>query len=185
MNHSLFKIFSALVLGLLFMQSAVATPVTWTLNGVTFSDDTTASGSFTYDADLNIYTNVEITTTFNDWPDGAVPYTFEYEVHDSGVISDTQLYVQDLYTLQTDPVLITKSYALLIDFDQPLTNGGGEVALVGAIKDFQEYAEFSMTGGDQAAIVAGTVTAVPVPAAIWLFGSALAGLGWMRRKQIV
>jgi hypothetical protein len=27
--------------------------------------------------------------------------------------------------------------------------------------------------------------AVPVPAAVWLFGSALAGLGWMRRKQAV
>jgi hypothetical protein len=26
---------------------------------------------------------------------------------------------------------------------------------------------------------------VPVPAAVWLFGSALAGLGWMRRKQTV
>ena len=29
------------------------------------------------------------------------------------------------------------------------------------------------------------VTAVPIPAAVWLFGSALAGLGWMRRKQTV
>jgi len=27
------------------------------------------------------------------------------------------------------------------------------------------------------------VTAVPVPAAAWLFGSALAGLGWFRRRQ--
>ena len=27
------------------------------------------------------------------------------------------------------------------------------------------------------------VQVVPVPAAVWLFGSALAGLGWMRRKQ--
>ena len=26
---------------------------------------------------------------------------------------------------------------------------------------------------------------IPVPAAIWLFGSALAGLGWMKRKQTV
>ena len=26
---------------------------------------------------------------------------------------------------------------------------------------------------------------VPIPAAVWLFGSALAGLGWMRRKQAV
>lgn len=28
-----------------------------------------------------------------------------------------------------------------------------------------------------------SLVAVPIPAAIWLFGSALAGLGWMRRKQ--
>ena len=28
-----------------------------------------------------------------------------------------------------------------------------------------------------------TVNAVPIPAAFWLFGSALAGLGWLRRKQ--
>ncbi len=28
----------------------------------------------------------------------------------------------------------------------------------------------------------GTVTAIPVPAAVWLFGSALAGLGFVRRR---
>jgi len=28
------------------------------------------------------------------------------------------------------------------------------------------------------------VQVVPVPAAVWLFGSALAGLGWLRRKQV-
>ena len=28
-------------------------------------------------------------------------------------------------------------------------------------------------------------TAVPVPAAVWLFSSALAGLGWLGRKQSV
>ena len=27
------------------------------------------------------------------------------------------------------------------------------------------------------------VSTVPVPAAVWLFGSALAGLGWLKRKQ--
>ncbi|MDP6650818.1 MAG: VPLPA-CTERM sorting domain-containing protein [Gammaproteobacteria bacterium] len=27
-----------------------------------------------------------------------------------------------------------------------------------------------------------TASVVPIPAAVWLFGSALAGLGWMRRK---
>jgi hypothetical protein len=29
------------------------------------------------------------------------------------------------------------------------------------------------------------VTSVPIPAAVWLFGSALAGLGWLRRRQAV
>jgi hypothetical protein len=29
------------------------------------------------------------------------------------------------------------------------------------------------------------INVVPIPAAIWLFGSALAGLGWLRRKQTV
>jgi hypothetical protein len=28
-----------------------------------------------------------------------------------------------------------------------------------------------------------SATVVPIPAAVWLFGSALAGLGWLRRKQ--
>jgi len=32
---------------------------------------------------------------------------------------------------------------------------------------------------------AGNLTVVPVPAAVWLFGSALAGLGWFRRKSAV
>jgi hypothetical protein len=34
-----------------------------------------------------------------------------------------------------------------------------------------------------AAPVTWTVSAVPIPAAVWLFGSALAGLGWLRRKS--
>jgi hypothetical protein len=39
-------------------------------------------------------------------------------------------------------------------------------------------------GGEQQQV--GVVfSTVPVPAAVWLFGSALAGLGWMRRKQTV
>ena len=31
--------------------------------------------------------------------------------------------------------------------------------------------------------IRGQINAVPVPAAVWLFGSALAGLGWFRRRQ--
>jgi hypothetical protein len=30
-----------------------------------------------------------------------------------------------------------------------------------------------------------SASVVPVPAAVWLFGSALAGLGWLKRKQSI
>ena len=41
-----------------------------------------------------------------------------------------------------------------------------------------------IAGGNSGFILDDVVlTAVPVPAAVWLFGSALAGLGWVRRKQ--
>jgi hypothetical protein len=53
-----------------------------------------------------------------------------------------------------------------------------------------ELVTFSATGsgfGELGATVVEldniVVTAVPIPAAVWLFGSALAGLGWFRRKQ--
>jgi hypothetical protein len=48
---------------------------------------------------------------------------------------------------------------------------------------------FNLTSGPITGVVPAldniTLQAVPVPAAAWLFGSALAGLGWLRRKQTV
>jgi hypothetical protein len=40
-------------------------------------------------------------------------------------------------------------------------------------------------GSELAPLATAWSVAVPIPASIWLFGSALAGLGWMRRKQTV
>jgi hypothetical protein len=41
------------------------------------------------------------------------------------------------------------------------------------------------TLGESGQVIASgtTVSAVPIPAAVWLFGSALAGLGWLRRDR--
>jgi len=48
---------------------------------------------------------------------------------------------------------------------------------------------FNLTSGPASFVVPAldniTLQAVPVPAAAWLFGSALAGLGWLRRKQTI
>jgi hypothetical protein len=51
------------LLPFLTILGAQASPVKYTLVGVTFSDAATASGSFQYDATTNTYSNVNITTT--------------------------------------------------------------------------------------------------------------------------
>ena len=44
--------------------------------------------------------------------------------------------------------------------------------------------DYSASAGFSAAVMDNiTISAVPVPAAVWLFGSALAGLGWIRRRH--
>jgi hypothetical protein len=43
--------------------TASAAPLLWTLEGVTFAGGGTASGSFDFNADTNVYSNVDITTT--------------------------------------------------------------------------------------------------------------------------
>jgi len=52
---------------------------------------------------------------------------------------------------------------------------------------FEVYSYGVVGGFDALSITIDNVNAsvVPVPAAVWLFGSALAGLGWMRRKSKV
>src|SRR5260370_7191267 len=57
---------SRLLLGalpLLWTAVANAAPVAYTLSGVTLSDGGTASGSFSYDAAANTYSNINIVTT--------------------------------------------------------------------------------------------------------------------------
>jgi len=47
----------------------------------------------------------------------------------------------------------------------------------------RNYCELTPCGYFEASLDNVTASVVPIPAAVWLFGSALAGLGWVRRKQ--
>ena len=55
-------LFLALVI-ILLSPAVHAAPVTWFLNGVTFSDGSRAVGSFVYDTVTGLYTSIDITTT--------------------------------------------------------------------------------------------------------------------------
>jgi hypothetical protein len=53
----------AIVLFALFSLPAYAVPVVWSVDGLARADGGTVSGSFTYDADTNTYSAINVTTT--------------------------------------------------------------------------------------------------------------------------
>ena len=64
----------ALAVLTIFTVPASAAPILWTLSGA-FNDGGTASGSFVYDADLNLYSDVDVTTTAGSARSGST-YSF-------------------------------------------------------------------------------------------------------------
>ena len=55
--------FAVTAMALLFSAPASAIPITWNLQNVTFNDGNTATGSYVYDADINQYSSINITTS--------------------------------------------------------------------------------------------------------------------------
>jgi len=152
--------------------SICAMPVEWNVDALVFDDGGTGSGTFTYDADTNTYSDIDIVTTAGSGFSGASYIDVNIV---AGVSADS--FVAMIYPLAGLPVL-------QLSFAAPLTGAGGIVAIDGYAEsicgDGCEY-----PAGDYRYISSGQVSAVPIPAAVWLFGSALAGLGWLRRKQTV
>jgi hypothetical protein len=153
---------------ILFAASTVhAIPVTWTAVDITFVSDfgpATLTGTFDYDADTDEYSNLNL----------VIPEIHEY----SGLPG---------HGVFTGPVHAGRPYefgmlddASLMDthltFATDLTGEGGVVQISsGYFYDDPSTYEGEVSGG--------SVSAVPIPAAVWLFGSALAGLGWIRRRS--
>jgi hypothetical protein len=72
-----------------------------------------------------------------------------------------------------NPYLLGASDILLFNFSMDELNNGAE----------EFFLDGTFSGADVQDAVDNSI--VPVPAAVWLFGSALGLLGWMRRKQSV
>jgi len=167
---------------LLVSGSALAIPVTWTLDNVNLNDGATATGSFIYDADTGVLSSVNIITTERTDPD-AIDYLGSYDgtTFAADCVAEPwkceQLDMSDPTRLQFNN--FQGSYLSLVIAGE-LTNFGGTFSLSGG--------EIDEGGSNKTRMISsGSIVganAVPVPAAVWLFGSALAGLGWVRRKPI-
>jgi hypothetical protein len=165
-----------------------AAPVTWTLSDVLL-DGSTFTGSFDYDADTDRYSNVSIISTFYtedpvylDYGEsGGYVYLDFYELGYIGPygVGPTSRRAQ----FEDSHSFGDISYFLTLNFASSLTNSGGEIAIQNGEILLQDVWEESVTPISSG--VSGSVMAsvVPIPAAAWLFASALIGMGWMRRKQ--
>ena len=97
-----------------------ATPVTYVLSGVTFSDGGTASGSFTFDAATNTYSNINITTTAGTSHAGSV-----YSVICPGCPAPTPTEV----SLLTSTVFSANQSFLQLDFQRALGLGASSAGV--------------------------------------------------------
>jgi len=102
--------------------AANAFPITWVLQGVTFNDGGTASGSFAYDDVTNTYSNVNITTTAVSGSLPGATYTFT-------IFSPSSTHI-DFVTVApsgtTPPVGDTEFF---LTFASPLVQGVASVSL--------------------------------------------------------
>ena len=174
---------------LIFLNSAEAARLTWTLQDVVFTDGAIASGTFDYDRD--------------DGPDGKFS-NINIGVSGGSVISDATFadLVPGVLTgpgfvafISDIPVTPGETTRFTIRFDGFLSNAGGSIPLVASPSIDASSQEVCSTFNDpdecfliepNVRFVSGgfvTTSPVPVPAAAWLFGSALGILGWLRRKR--
>jgi len=176
---------------ILFVTGSVqAAPITWTLNNVVFDDGATVTGSFVYDQDTNLYSEMSITVAggymFDPYgfPLAADPFTWaEVQLSpDSSSTNETRFLVRDsIRSGGSCQNYCTRQFRFV--FDTALTNVGGTANLLLGAQSYERLTTSSSSRRRD--IVSGTISAVPVPAAVWLFASALGGLGWMRRRKTV
>ncbi|WP_438865009.1 PEP-CTERM sorting domain-containing protein [Neptunicella sp.] len=110
------NLFSLVILLSVISPLTIATPIIWYLQEANFNSGGSASGSFMYDADLNLYSNINLITTPDAIREGN---TFNFVNTTSPGDATT------LISLTGDA--ITGSIELALGFAAPLTNAGGTI----------------------------------------------------------
>ncbi len=141
-------------------QNATAVVLTWTFSDVTFDDGGTLGGSFDYDADINAYSNINISTEGGNatfYPD------FTYTDANSTILgSSDQTGLSLVVTFA-----VNDQRRLFMDFDAGLTNAGGTIGVLnpaglGGDSEFRTLPS-SPPFGQRGFLPGGTIHAIPEP----------------------
>jgi len=161
----------------MFSHTAQADPIVWTLQGVTFDDGGTATGSFIYDAATNTYSSWDIATTRGF----AVILPFTYG-------SSADLFEPSASQVGFHFELVPLGFRrnLNLTFLSPLTDAGGTI---GILSQSYEYDVESHSGLPVIRhITAGSVStgpaAVPEPATFVLLANGILVGGLIKLVQI-
>ncbi len=181
-------------LTLLAAPAIYAGPINWELSDVTLSDGITVTGSFTFNADTDTYSNVDITTTAAG-PFSA--YTF-LDTCGTDVSSCTGVSPNSTEALFLTSNASNQSGLPAIAFfftgvggvpPAGLTDAGGTIDIsnsslsVGAVQEaFCSNSACSSPAEGGATSTSGFVTTAPEPASVVLVGSAMLGLLALRRR---
>lgn len=165
---------------------ARATPLTWSLEDVRFSDGGTATGSFAFDADNATYGTINVTTTTGTDFAGA-----DYTTLAPGSTNVSS--AEGLFLVIGTRADLTGTPLLSLLLLGPMTDQGGAVPLAG---DDAEYTCTDATcqfAAPLRTVVAGEVTSfsvgqppgqvVPEPTSLAMLTTILLGLGLVRRHR--
>jgi hypothetical protein len=167
------KILGALALaGLVLTAGALpaqATPITWNLDGVTFSDGTTASGSFTIDAAAHTWSSLNISTM------SGVLSAFTYDASNSGI------YFNGFGPNAFSIIPGNGQRYLTFSFLDPLPINGGSAAInTAASWECNNCGTFRMvTHGSLTSAAAN----VPEPGTLAIMAPALGLIGFLARRR--
>jgi hypothetical protein len=154
MSHS--WILGILTAGILLTASASANQVTWDITGQ-FDDGGTISGSFVYDADLNQFSSIDVTTSAGSVLSGAL-----YTLPDPCCISAANFL---LFVTATGDLTGTPVFS---DFlVSPMTDAGGTIDLATSGPLFSEESCANPIcggpAGPERSVISGDVSSVPEP----------------------
>jgi hypothetical protein len=154
--------------------TAQAAPVTWSVDQLSLSDGSTVSGGFTYDATLDVVSNINITLTTSS-PGSPFTLTNQFFPTVGGTFF--------LFT-ETAAADYTGQATLWITVVSPLTDAGGSVPInTGNGYGWGFCSTPDCVLASNPGDLSGNLESVPEPATLSLIGLGLAGVTAARRRR--